>query len=83
MVTMWGWFSAEAALRFLDEPLAAALVGDPVVRQDLDRDLALESWVARAIHLAHAARADQRKHFVRAEFRPGGQGHCGLLRPRL
>ena len=62
---------------FLDKPLAAGLVRHPVVREDLDGDLAAEPRIARAIDLAHPARADEREHFIRAEVRPGGQGHSG------
>ena len=43
-------------------------------RQDLDRDLALQLRVGRAIHLAHAAFADRRGDFVDAEAGAGGQG---------
>ena len=41
------------------------------VGQDLDRDVALQPRVARAIHLAHAAGAEQRVDFVRAEASAG------------
>ena len=63
---------------FLKESLATRLVRHAVVREDLDRDLAPQPRVARAIDLAHATRAKQREDFIRAEMRPGGQGHCGL-----
>ena len=36
-------------------------------RQDLDRDVAPELRVARAVHLAHAARAEQRLQMIRAQ----------------
>ena len=61
--------------RFLDKPLAAGLVGHAVVREDLDGDFAVEPRIAGAIHLTHAACADEREHLIRAEARPGGQGH--------
>ena len=35
------------------------------VRQDFDRDVALQPRIARAIHLAHAARAERRNDLVR------------------
>jgi hypothetical protein len=41
------------------------------IGQDLEGDVAIELRVARAVDLAHAARADEREHFVRAEVRPG------------
>jgi hypothetical protein len=43
-----------------------------MTRQDLDRDRAIESRIARTIHFAHAASAQRRLDFVRAEFRAGG-----------
>ena len=80
---MCGWFSAEAALRFLNEPLATVLVRYAVVRKDLDRDLPVKPRIARAIDLAHATRAEEREHFIRAEVRPGGQRHLGSGPARL
>ena len=40
-------------------------------RQDLDRDVAPELRVARPVHLAHAARAEQRLQVIAAERRAG------------
>ena len=40
-------------MRFLDKPAAAVLVADAIGRQDLDRDLTVETRIARAIDLAH------------------------------
>ena len=51
--------------------------GEPIrvagerTRQDLDRDVAPELRVVSAVHLAHAARADQRLQVVSAERRTG------------
>ena len=42
-------------------------------RQDLDGDFAFEVRVARAIHLAHAARAEQGDDLVGADARAGGR----------
>ena len=44
-------------------------------RQDLDRDVAGEAGVARAIDLAHAAGADRRDDLVRAETIARRQRH--------
>ena len=44
--------------RFLLEATEAFRVGGDVRRQDLDRDVAPEPRVVRAIHLAHAAGAE-------------------------
>ena len=43
--------------------------------EDLDRDLATESEVPRAVDLAHAARPEWRENLVTAEERPGDEGH--------
>ena len=42
--------------------------------QHLDRDLAFQLGVGRAIHLAHAAGADLRGDFVDAEASAGSEG---------
>ena len=49
-------------------------VGRERRRQDLDRDLALQLRVGRAIDLAHAAFADLRGDLVDAEARAGSEG---------
>ena len=43
--------------------------------QHLDRDVALELRIARAIHLTHAAHAERGDDFVRAKARASGQWH--------
>ena len=66
----------EHGLRFTGEP------GEPVgivrerVRQDLQRDIAIELRVPRTEHFAHPSRADGREDFVWAEFSAGCQCHC-------
>ena len=47
-------------------------------RQDLDRDVASQLRVARAIHLAHAACANLRR---RSRYGPSGAGRSGSLAP--
>ena len=59
-------------LRFLHEAPTAALVCDSFSGEHLDGDVTIQSRVARTIHLTHAARANQREHFIRAELGPGG-----------
>src|SRR5262245_31227885 len=44
------------------------------LRQDFNRDVALELRVPRPIHLPHSALAEQRSDFVRAEFCADGDG---------
>ena len=49
------------------EAVAKLRVGRERRGEDLDRDGAIEPRVARAIDLAHAARADERDDFIGAE----------------
>ena len=61
-------------LRFALEAREAIGIVRERVRQDLDRDVAIQLRVARAIDLAHAACADRGDDFVDAEARAGGEG---------
>jgi hypothetical protein len=45
---------------------------------DFDRDDPVQACIARLVDLSHAAGADERKDFVRAEFVADGQGHLGV-----
>jgi hypothetical protein len=47
------------------------------IPQDLQRNIATELGVTRPIDLAHAAAADQRQDFVRAEASARGESHEG------
>src|SRR5450759_5134163 len=51
------------------------LVLEELFRQDLQRNDPLESRVLRSVNLAHPARAERRKEFVRSEARAHGEGH--------
>jgi hypothetical protein len=42
---------------------------------NFDRDVAIQPRVSGSVHLAHAALADGRKDFVRAEFCAGRKRH--------
>ena len=53
------------------EPIRVAGQG---VWQDLDRDLAIQLRVARAIDLAHPADADRRNDLIGTEARAGDEG---------
>ncbi len=53
---------------------AVRIVGD-CGQQHLDRNVAIQFRVARAIHLAHSARAEGGQDFVAAEARAGMKGH--------
>ena len=69
-----GMIQRRERLRFAREPREPIGIVRERVRQDLDRDVAIQLRVARAIHLAHAAFADLRGDFVDAEARAGGRG---------
>ena len=65
-------------LRFaLEAREAIGIVGEGL-GQDLDRDVAIELRIARAIDLAHAAGPKGREDFVRAEASAWGEGQEGL-----
>ena len=71
---MFGWFSEASicASRWNRARRSGSLAND--VGQDLDRDVAIQLRVARAIDLAHAAGADRHDDFVRAEASAGNWG---------
>ena len=58
-------------LRFSAEPCDAITIKREGVRQDLQRDIAIELGVARAIDLARAPFAEQGHDFVRADASAG------------
>ena len=62
-------------LRFALEAREAIGIGGERVGQDLERDVAIQLRVARAIHLAHAAGAEQRNHFIGTDTSAVGKGH--------
>ncbi len=45
--------------------------------QNFDRDRAIKARVERAVNFSHAACAEQRLDFVRAEFRARSKSHSG------
>ena len=63
------------------EPRHAFRVGGKRVGQDLERDLALESAVAGAIHLAHAALPEQAEHVNAPSCAPGPMLICRQRSP--
>ncbi len=62
----------------LEAPATLGVRGEPG-RQDLDRDGAAKTRVARLVDFAHAAAAGRRDEFVRSEPRAGGK-HAPLGR---
>ena len=60
--------------RFAVEAFAELRVGGQRLGEHFDRDGAIETRVSAFVHLAHAARADLRGHFVDAEAGTGDEG---------
>ena len=73
MCAMFGWFSDARvwASRVNRASRSGSAAKD--VRQDFDRDIAIQLRIARPIHLAHAAFADLGGDFVGAEVRTGSE----------
>ena len=84
MCAMFGWFSeARTSASRWNRASRSAIAGEGL-GQDLDRDVAIQLRVARAIHLAHAAGPEGREDFVGAEASAGEEGqalaaHCTAL----
>ena len=76
---MLGWLRTPGGLRLLLEAAQAIGVLRERRGQDLDRDLAPEPRILRAVDLAHAAGADLAEDLVGAELRTGRQGHGYLI----
>ena len=51
-------------------------IGGDGLREDLDRDVAVELRVPRAVDLSHPARAQRREDLVGAEAGAGDEGQC-------
>ncbi len=66
-------------LRFLQEPASPLAIGDEIARQNLERDLPIETTVRGLIHLAHAPTAEQGADFIGTKARAGGQGQVPAL----
>ena len=64
--------------RFALKPREPIVVGGERGRQDLDRDLAFQLRVRRAIHLPHPAFADLRGDLIDAESRAGSEGQVAV-----
>ena len=61
--------------RFLQQSLAPSGFLSQSSRKDLQGDVPLQPRIARAVYLAHAARADGVEDLVRAKVRAGADGH--------
>ena len=60
----------------LRAPRDAVGIGRELVGKDLQRDIATETRIARAVDLPHPARADEGEDLVHAEPRTWRQRHC-------
>jgi hypothetical protein len=58
---------------FLPKTLQPIRIGGDGRGKQLDRDLALQPRIVRAIDLSHATRAEQRLDLVRPDATPGRQ----------
>ena len=63
-------------LRFTFEAREPFNVQGKGIRQDHQRDVAMQPRIARAMQLAHAARPEGGLNLVRAEARTGGKCHA-------
>jgi hypothetical protein len=61
-------------------PREAIRIGCNGCQQNFDRDVPTELRIARAIHLAHAARAKRRRDFICAEASARSERHGKWLR---
>ena len=68
---MFGWLSAASSSRLALQASETFGVTRDVLWEDLQRDIAIERRIARAIDLAHAARANGGGHCVRPDARAG------------
>ena len=78
MVAMFGWFSDASVLASRSKRASRSGSLRERVGQHLDRDVPTQLRVARAIDLAHAARADLGGNFIGAEA--GARGKCHYAR---
>ena len=62
-------------LRLALEAGQAIRINCKQLRQDLQRDVAIQFGIARAIHLTHAAGAEGSEHFVSVETNAGRERH--------
>ena len=72
---MPGWFSAARAFASLSKRADSVPVLEELLRQDLQRDVAVEARVLRPVDLPHPARPEGREDLVRTEAGTGGERH--------
>ena len=78
---MFGWFNPATVRASRSNRASRSACDATSARQHLERHVAPEPGVARAVHLAHSARAQRGYDLVGAEARPGSQCHLrGIYR---
>jgi hypothetical protein len=68
-------------LRLAFKTLPQSWVIRKLLRKNLDGDRAVQTRVARAVHLSHSARSEWRNNLVWPESSAGGQCHSGQIIP--
>src|SRR5262249_19221370 len=69
--------------RLPSQPLARAGVGGGGGGEQLDRDLAIETWIAGAVHLTHSSCAKPGDDFIGSDARAGGERQKRQATPML
>src|ERR1043166_8903607 len=69
-------------LRLSLETREAFGIGREELGQHFQRDVTMQPGIARAVHLAHAARAERRDHFVGTESKAGRNRHVRAILSR-
>jgi hypothetical protein len=59
----------------MHKPAPAIVITHAIGRQNLDRDLTVQPWIAGAVHLAHPAGAERAQNLVRSEASARSEGH--------
>ena len=78
-----GWFSDASTWGLAREPREPVRIGRKQLGQHLDGDVAVQPRVARAVDLAHAARADRRQDLGQDRAACQGGGPWARIVARL
>ena len=74
-----GVIEGRERLRFAREPGQAIGIAGERVRKDLQRDVAIQLRIVRAIHLAHSACAEGGENLIRAESDARAEGQLSWI----
>ena len=72
-----------SGVRLLFEACPAGRVGQDVGRENLQRNVATETRVARPIHFSHPASAKRADNLIRTQTNASRQGHWKVRRPSI